>query len=243
MRIIPARERRIEGLIGIETQPRNALVAGLELHQHLRQFRIACRTRHQAHVRRALEDLLAFLLGDTADYGEDFPFARVPFEMLQTIENLLLCFIPDAAGVVENVVRRFHGIDLRVAFMEHRAHDFFRVVSIHLAPESLDVEGFVHFSYCSVTLSTPTRISQTWPYNGEKRQAMTTRETLHQLVDQLQDEQAELARVWLEDLRDAADADGPPLDAVTMASLDRGLADVLEGRVKPLDQYERERGL
>ena len=72
---------------------------------------------------------------------------------------------------------------------------------------------------------------------------MTTRETLHQLVDQLQDEQAELARVWLEDLRDAADADGPPLDAVTMASLDRGLADVLEGRVKPLDQYERERGL
>ena len=48
---------------------------------------------------------------------------------------------------------------------------------------------------------------------------MTTRETLHQLVDQLQDEQAELARVWLEDLRDAADADGPPLDAATIASL------------------------
>ena len=72
---------------------------------------------------------------------------------------------------------------------------------------------------------------------------MTTRETLHQLVDQLPEEQAELARVWLEDLRDAADADGPPLDAATMTSLDRGLADVLEGRVKPLDQYERERGL
>jgi hypothetical protein len=78
---------------------------------------------------------------------------------------------------------------------------------------------------------------------GEKRQAVTTRETLHQLVDQLPDEQAELARVWLEDLRDAADADGPPLDAATMASLERGLADVREGRVKPLDQYERERGL
>jgi len=72
---------------------------------------------------------------------------------------------------------------------------------------------------------------------------MTTKEALHQLVDQLPDDQAELARVWLEDLRDAADADGPPLDAATQASLDRGLADIAEGRVKPLDQYERERGL
>lgn len=72
---------------------------------------------------------------------------------------------------------------------------------------------------------------------------MTTRESLHHLVDQLPDDQAELARVWLEDLRDAADADGPPLDAATLASLDRGRADVSEGRVKSLDQYERERGL
>jgi hypothetical protein len=53
--------------------------------------------------------------------------------------------------------------------------------------------------------------------------------------------QAELARAFLEDLRDAADADGPPLDAATLASLDRGLADVAEGRVKPLDRYQRER--
>ena len=72
---------------------------------------------------------------------------------------------------------------------------------------------------------------------------MSTRETLHQLVDQLPDDQAELARVWLEDLRDATDADGPPLDAATLASLDRGLADVSEGRVKSLAEYERERGL
>lgn len=72
---------------------------------------------------------------------------------------------------------------------------------------------------------------------------MTTRESLHHLVDQLPDDQAELARVWLEDLRDAADADGPPLDGATLASLDRGLADVSEGRVKSLGQYERERGL
>ena len=70
---------------------------------------------------------------------------------------------------------------------------------------------------------------------------MSTSETLHNLVGQLPEDHAELARLWLEDLRDAADADGPPLDAVTLASLDRGLADTGAGRVTPLDQYERER--
>jgi len=53
---------------------------------------------------------------------------------------------------------------------------------------------------------------------------MTRREELHQLVDELPEEQSELARVWLQDLRDAADDDGPPLDAEALASLDRGLA-------------------
>lgn len=72
---------------------------------------------------------------------------------------------------------------------------------------------------------------------------MTTREALHHLVDELPDEQAELARLWLEDLRHATDEDGPPLDAEALASLDRGLADVAAGRMKPLAEYERERGL
>jgi hypothetical protein len=72
---------------------------------------------------------------------------------------------------------------------------------------------------------------------------MTTREALHRLVDDLPDDQAELARVWLEDLRGAADDDGPPLDAEALASLDRGIADVAAGRVKPLKEYDRERGL
>jgi len=73
--------------------------------------------------------------------------------------------------------------------------------------------------------------------------AMTTREALHHLVDELPEEQAELAQVWLRDLRDAADEDGPPLDGATLASLDRGLADLSAGRVKTLAEYERERGL
>jgi hypothetical protein len=72
---------------------------------------------------------------------------------------------------------------------------------------------------------------------------MTTRDALHQLVDQLPDAQAELARAWLQDLRAAADEDGPPLEPEALASLDRGLADLAAGRLKPLADYERERGL
>lgn len=71
---------------------------------------------------------------------------------------------------------------------------------------------------------------------------MTVREALHQLVDELPDDKAELARVWLEDLRNAADENGPPLDADALASIDRGLADVAAGRAKSLEEYQRERG-
>lgn len=72
---------------------------------------------------------------------------------------------------------------------------------------------------------------------------MTTREALHHLIDELADEQAELARVLLEDLRGAADDGGLPLTGETLASLDRGMADIAAGRVKPLGEYKRERGL
>ena len=72
---------------------------------------------------------------------------------------------------------------------------------------------------------------------------MTTREALHQLVDELPDDQAELARIWLEDLRDAADHHGPQLDQETIASLDCGISDIAAGRAKSLDEYKRERDL
>ncbi len=72
---------------------------------------------------------------------------------------------------------------------------------------------------------------------------MTNKESLHQLVDELPEDQTELARVLLEDLRNANDPGGPPLDEEALASLDRGLADVAAGRVKTLDEYEHERGL
>ena len=72
---------------------------------------------------------------------------------------------------------------------------------------------------------------------------MITKETLHHLVDDLPEEQNELAQALLEDLRDAAGSDDPPLDSEALESLDRGLADIAAERVKPLDVYKRERGL
>ena len=66
---------------------------------------------------------------------------------------------------------------------------------------------------------------------------MTVKEELHQLIDGLDDEQA---RDLLEDLRDAADTDGPPLDEEALASLDRGLADIASNRMISLEDFERE---
>ena len=80
-------------------------------------------------------------------------------------------------------------------------------------------------------------------YHRRVEAEMTTKDVLHHLVDELPEDQTEIARVLLEDLRDAADVDGLPLDAETLASVERGLADIAAGRIKPLDEYKRERGL
>ena len=66
---------------------------------------------------------------------------------------------------------------------------------------------------------------------------VTVKEELHQLIDRLTDEQA---NDLLEDLRDAADVDGPPLDEEALASLDRGLADIASNRMISLEDFERE---
>src|SRR6202011_1395506 len=90
VRIVAPREWGLEGLVGIETQARNAPVAGLEPHQHLRQFGVTGRACNQAHVRRFVENLLAFLLRHASEYTKDLAFARLPLEVLQTVEHLLL---------------------------------------------------------------------------------------------------------------------------------------------------------
>jgi len=77
----------------------------------------------------------------------------------------------------------------------------------------------------------------------ECKTAGTTKDALHHLLYDLPEDQAELARFLLEDLQDAADSGSSPLDEEALASLDRGLRDIAAGREKPLDEYQRERGL
>jgi hypothetical protein len=69
---------------------------------------------------------------------------------------------------------------------------------------------------------------------------VTAKEELHVLIDRLADEQAQ---GLLDDLRGAADVDGPPLNEEAMASLDRGLADIASNRVVSLEDFERKHPL
>ena len=71
----------------IETQTGHAAVAGFELHQHFRQLRIARRAGDQADVRRAFENLLAFLLRHAADDGENLCPCPRALELLQTVKT------------------------------------------------------------------------------------------------------------------------------------------------------------
>jgi hypothetical protein len=71
-------------------------------------------------------------------------------------------------------------------------------------------------------------------------QTVTVKEELHRLIEGLADEHA---RELLNDLQDAADVNGPPLDSETRASLDRGLADISADRVVSLEEFENKHPL
>ncbi len=111
MRIIAARERRVEGFGVVETEAGDAAVAGFQLDQHLAELRVAGGPGDQRNVRRAVEDLFALLLCHAAQDAEDLALHAVALEVLQAVEYLLFGLIANTAGVVEyesGFVRRFH---------------------------------------------------------------------------------------------------------------------------------------
>ncbi len=55
-------------------------------------------------MRGALENLFAFLLCDAAEHAELFALGQEFFVVGQAMENFLLRFVADGAGVVENQV-------------------------------------------------------------------------------------------------------------------------------------------
>ena len=68
-------------------------------------------------------------------------FALELLVLVEAMEDFLLGFVADGAGVVEDEAGVGFVGDLGVALVEEGADDFFGVVGVHLAAEGFDVEG------------------------------------------------------------------------------------------------------
>jgi hypothetical protein len=95
-------------------------------------------------MRRAVETFLAFLLRHAADDGENLSLARIAFEMLQAIEDLLFGFIADAAGVARKCTAPLPRFRPACSLSRPPCQSPFPIEGIHLAAESFDVKGFFH---------------------------------------------------------------------------------------------------
>src|SRR5215831_8145642 len=91
-------------------------------------------------MRRAIKNLLAFLLGHTPDHRDNLAL----FKVLQPVEDFLFRLVANAAGIKKKVVRLVRRPDLRIAFLQQSTDDLLGVMGIHLTPKSLNVKGFFH---------------------------------------------------------------------------------------------------
>ena len=113
VRILARGEFGFECLFGLPVvEPGDAILAGFKSAQHLGQLAIRGRTGDERHIRRALEDLLAFLLRHTAQHAEAFAGLVQLLVVVQAIEDFLLGFVADGAGVVEDQAGFLFGFDL-----------------------------------------------------------------------------------------------------------------------------------
>ena len=60
--------------------------------------------------------------------------------VVEAVEDLLLGFVADGAGVVEDQPSLFDGLDLLVALGNECPNDLFRVMGVHLAAEGFEVK-------------------------------------------------------------------------------------------------------
>jgi hypothetical protein len=93
-------------------------------------------------MRGTLKDFFALLLRDATEDAKGFALPCLAFELLQAVEYLLFRFIPNAAGVIQHKFGVGRFVDLAVTLLDQGAHDFFRIMRIHLTPEGLNVESF-----------------------------------------------------------------------------------------------------
>ena len=116
-----------------------AVLAGAN---HVRQTVQGLRAEHHIHIRRALDDGVAFLAGHAAANANDQVgpgfFQRA--DAAQIGEHFFLCLFPHATGVEQDDVGFFRIVCLDHAFgIAQNVDHFVRVVFVHLATEGLDV--------------------------------------------------------------------------------------------------------
>jgi hypothetical protein len=92
-------------------------------------------------VGRALKNLLAFLLRYASEDTKPLALFLQLLVVVQAVEDFLLRFVTDGAGVVEDKIGFFNGFHLTVSLGNKCADNFFRVVDIHLTAEGFEVEG------------------------------------------------------------------------------------------------------
>ena len=137
--VIAAGVGDFEGLVGIEAQACDAAITSFELDEHLGELVVAGRAGDEANVGGAFKDLFTFLLGDATDDCKDLIFTFF-LEFVQAGKDLLLGFVTDAAGVVDDEIGFFRGWNLLVAFTDEGADDLLGIVDVHLATKGFDVK-------------------------------------------------------------------------------------------------------
>ena len=150
MLIGPGNEGRLESLGGLLiVEAGDAGIAALEAGEHGRQIAVAGRAGDDRDVGGFVEDALAFLLGDAADHGKLLAFALQAFVLVQPVEDLLLGFVADGAGVVKDEAGFVLHLGLHVALRLEGADHLLGVMGVHLAAEGLDIEALAHSSSIS----------------------------------------------------------------------------------------------
>src|SRR4029077_7260342 len=136
-------ELSLETFIGLTVVQSCRALPCFDLYQHLRQVAVRGRSADQRNMRRALKNLLPLLLSDAAQDAKLLALGQELFVIGQPVENFLLRFVADGAGVVEDQVGLLDRLYLAVTFMHQRANDFFGVVRVHLAAEGFQIESLL----------------------------------------------------------------------------------------------------
>src|SRR5437879_1700120 len=94
MRISASGEFSFEALVGLAiVEAAYTAVSSFDLNQHLRKISVRCRTANHGNIRRALKDLVAFLLGNAAEDTKLFTLRLKLLVISETLKHRLLGFI------------------------------------------------------------------------------------------------------------------------------------------------------